>query len=291
MNLWNYIQGNRRGREINYLEKKAMQDSFLADALDGYDMVKSNHINAIESLQKKINRKMQPERQSLYYWVIAATALLLIVIGAYFLFSKIQFNTDFFVTESVKQEPNNSIVESEIVAFPEEEVEIENQETLSSLILISPNEIAHVEIAPISESIVAQTETISSVEITEAPQLDSVIEENSDVVSVETNVPNTPIEVSDDITDLSSLTPQPLGGTKAFENYLKRELIRPQDDECKGKKGRVSLRFYIDNAGRPYNIEIIRSLCPSADREAVRLVTAGPSWSRGGRAAWAHINF
>jgi len=40
MNLLTYIQGKRKGKEAHRIEKEAMRDPFLADALEGYDEVK-----------------------------------------------------------------------------------------------------------------------------------------------------------------------------------------------------------------------------------------------------------
>jgi outer membrane biosynthesis protein TonB len=64
-----------------------------------------------------------------------------------------------------------------------------------------------------------------------------------------------------------------------FDDYVKRALIHPTDEECKEAKGDVTLRFYVDENGRPYDITVKKSLCPSADKEAIRLVEEGPDWS------------
>ena len=37
MGLLSYIRGDRKGKAAHELERKAMQDSFLSEALDGYD--------------------------------------------------------------------------------------------------------------------------------------------------------------------------------------------------------------------------------------------------------------
>ena len=60
MSLESYIKGQRRGIAINRLEREAMQDPFLSDALEGYDTVKGNHAERVEELQEQIlnqNRK------------------------------------------------------------------------------------------------------------------------------------------------------------------------------------------------------------------------------------------
>ena len=41
MKLSDYIRGFRKGKEAHRLEKEAMRDPFLADALEGYSRVES----------------------------------------------------------------------------------------------------------------------------------------------------------------------------------------------------------------------------------------------------------
>ncbi len=69
-------------------------------------------------------------------------------------------------------------------------------------------------------------------------------------------------------------------GYSAYNKYLRNSLIKPTD-ECAEVEGRVVLNFYVNSSGRPYNIEVRRSLCPSADEEAIRLVREGGSWTLG----------
>lgn len=48
MKLLDYIRGTRKGKEAHRLQKEAMRDPFLADAMDGYDSVGENQEYQIE---------------------------------------------------------------------------------------------------------------------------------------------------------------------------------------------------------------------------------------------------
>ena len=74
-------------------------------------------------------------------------------------------------------------------------------------------------------------------------------------------------------------TPVPKNGWKAYKKYLKDSLRRPSDDECSKSKGIVEVTFHIDKEGVPYDFVIGKSLCPSADAEAIRLVKEGGVWT------------
>ncbi|MDR2776216.1 MAG: carboxypeptidase-like regulatory domain-containing protein [Tannerella sp.] len=84
---------------------------------------------------------------------------------------------------------------------------------------------------------------------------------------------------------------KPVVGRKEYKNYLKKNAIMPQGDDCKGKKGKVKLAFTVDREGRPANIRIKRSLCPEADREAIRLIEQGPGWTAGSSEVEVEVKF
>lgn len=54
-NLMQYIQGPRKGKDAHRLEKEAMKDPFLSDALDGFQAVKGNHVESIEEMRRRIS--------------------------------------------------------------------------------------------------------------------------------------------------------------------------------------------------------------------------------------------
>ncbi|WP_106828434.1 energy transducer TonB [Parabacteroides pacaensis] len=85
MNLLKYIQGNRKGKEANRLELKAMKDPFLSESLEGYDSVPGNHAVNITDLRKKISRQTQKRNRLIAKVSIAAGFLLCITMGSYFL--------------------------------------------------------------------------------------------------------------------------------------------------------------------------------------------------------------
>ena len=84
MKLWNYIQGNRKGKDAHRLEREALKDPFLSEALEGLDSVKGNHAKRIEVLQKQVAVASRPKLHPLTRWSIAASILLLVSFGGYF---------------------------------------------------------------------------------------------------------------------------------------------------------------------------------------------------------------
>ncbi|NLJ01617.1 MAG: hypothetical protein GX371_10790 [Bacteroidales bacterium] len=100
VNLKDYIRGKRHGKEANRLEREAMKDPFLQDAIDGYDTVEGDHASAIEQLEKQLTQPRKhvnksekqftplekhvdkpKKRVNQWVWIGAAAALLLLLIG------------------------------------------------------------------------------------------------------------------------------------------------------------------------------------------------------------------
>ncbi|MDR2816979.1 MAG: carboxypeptidase-like regulatory domain-containing protein [Proteiniphilum sp.] len=79
MNLKDYIRGQRHGKEANQLERKAMDDPFLQDAIDGYDSAKGDHISVIEDLEKRLSSP--PKRIGRRVWIWAAAAVIVLLTG------------------------------------------------------------------------------------------------------------------------------------------------------------------------------------------------------------------
>ena len=66
--LMQYIQGSRKGKEAHRLEKEAMKDPFLSDALDGFQAVKGNHVESIEEMRRRISHRTRSHRDSITKW-------------------------------------------------------------------------------------------------------------------------------------------------------------------------------------------------------------------------------
>jgi hypothetical protein len=83
MKLIDYIQGKRRGQEANKLEREAMNDPFLQDAIDGFDAVQDDHIQAIRDLENKIIDKTTKRKPLISYrtWAIGAAASVILILG------------------------------------------------------------------------------------------------------------------------------------------------------------------------------------------------------------------
>jgi len=78
VNINDYIQGQRHGKKANQLERQAMDDPFLQDAIDGFDSVEGDHLSVIEKLENRVSPTRKRISRPLWLWVAAAVIVLLI---------------------------------------------------------------------------------------------------------------------------------------------------------------------------------------------------------------------
>jgi hypothetical protein len=72
--------------------------------------------------------------------------------------------------------------------------------------------------------------------------------------------------------------PMPIGGSNAFEEYVKTNIHIPESISTGKTNIVVTLSFDIDKNGRPQNIQPQNTLCAECNQEAFRLLKEGPKW-------------
>lgn len=75
--------------------------------------------------------------------------------------------------------------------------------------------------------------------------------------------------------------PQFPGGQLALMEWIKQNMVYPQEAIAKGIEGRVIVKFTIEEDGTVTNGKILRGIDPLLDNEALRLVSIMPKWSPG----------
>jgi len=156
--LKDYIQGNKRGKEANRLEREALNDPFMQDALDGFDAIAGDHVEIIEQLEKKYTnstivktlRATSLQRTRILYRAIAASVLLLIGLGTYLLWERNE--SDIPVVAEVQLTETESIIpvdsSSEVLPIPAPIEKPQQKPQQKPLIAQATKEIAPITTAP-----------------------------------------------------------------------------------------------------------------------------------------------
>ncbi|HEY8934816.1 MAG TPA: TonB family protein, partial [Cyclobacteriaceae bacterium] len=121
-----YLRGELSSSEMHKLEKKALDDPFLADALEGASMLSTDEFSDdLASLRKKIQQRTEPEKKviSLWYWPARiAAGLLILVVSGYIIFTLTDQNTTTQQLALNKTE-SNAPTESPVASQPMDTVQ------------------------------------------------------------------------------------------------------------------------------------------------------------------------
>ena len=71
------------------------------------------------------------------------------------------------------------------------------------------------------------------------------------------------------------------GGNAELMKFLAKNIKYPAEAQQKGEQGRVMVQFVVGKDGKLSDIKIMRSISPTLDAEAVRVIKAMPTWKPG----------
>lgn len=386
MKLLDYIRGSRKGKEAHRLEKEAMRDPFLADAMDGYDERGENQEENIRMLRQKVTARVARKRNHTMVWSAAASLLIILGIGGYFLLNKqpLQVETQLVFEEQISLAPqedeltsregtllNDSMAsEQSLITENRSAVDKNSTSSIPEAILQEVYEETNMDI-DVEESItaapavkkykpmggsVSQTDALKQLAATNGVRGKVTDKEGEPIIGAAISIKGTQKGVISDMDGNFSIepdgnkelevsyigyepvilpidttknmliamnedgqtldevvvkrnsrirkigtaivsalklsgAPQPEIGNKAFRQYIKENLVHPTDASCAHANGKVVLVFQVGSNGRPDSIRVKKSLCPSADEEAIRLIEEGPDWTVGDKEAKATIKF
>nr|WP_294862962.1 energy transducer TonB [Prevotella sp.] len=104
----------------------------------------------------------------------------------------------------------------------------------------------------------------------------------SDIAVAAPPPPPTPKpEVSNKVFDVVEEMPHFPGGAAALQAFLSSNTKYPVVAQENGVQGRVIVSFVVERDGSITDVRVVRSVDPSLDREASRVVRSMPRWSPG----------
>ena len=133
------------------------------------------------------------------------------------------------------------------------------------------------------EEMVAAEEEIVDDEQTDYDEMLSTEDVNESNSETE-NSPSIYVEqpaTDEDVRDIVEQMPSFPGGNTALMQYLSNNVIYPKFAEEEGIQGRVVCTFVVEKDGMISNVKVVRSVDPSLDKEAVRVIKNMPKWIPG----------
>ena len=233
-------------------------------------------------------RKNSDKRHNKSMILVIIALALIIVVG-------LTFNTvsNFIFQEDIKDEANQELVNVNMAAEEEEEeeeeqerVEMEQPEALPEEIL---NTIKVTELAIVEDSEVTPEDEIKSQDELKETQTAfgqtnfdqgtddrNVVREHKEEIIVEEKKPE-----KEEVFRAVEQMPQFPGGNAALFEYLSKHIKYPVIAEENGIQGRVIVTFVVERDGSITDVKVVKSVDPSLDKEAQRVVKSMPRWIPG----------
>ena len=86
---------------------------------------------------------------------------------------------------------------------------------------------------------------------------------------------------SDKVFEVVDEMPSFPGGQGAMFDFMEKNIKYPKVAEDNGIQGRVILTFIVKKDGSLSQVRIVKSVDPSLDKEAIRLIKSMPIWRPG----------
>ena len=110
---------------------------------------------------------------------------------------------------------------------------------------------------------------------------DRTIEAVRNDIAVATPPPAPKEEVTQKVFDVVEVMPSFPGGQGALIQYLNSHVQSPVVAQANGIQGRVTISFVVERDGSITDVKVARSVDPSLDKEAARVVSSMPRWTPG----------
>ena len=105
--------------------------------------------------------------------------------------------------------------------------------------------------------------------------VDKLITTNDSTASIN------PILIQDSVLAVADKMPEYPGGNEAKFKFLAGNIRYPDPAKDKNQQGRVIVQFVVSKTGKVKNARVVKSVAPSLDKEAIRIVNSFPKWIPG----------
>lgn len=260
-----YLRSNRKGQAANRLEKDALSDPFLYEAMEGLSQT-SDPIDGLIRLERQLDdRASEGSHFKQRIWGIVAGVVVVMGIALCFLW------------------PTNEAVQEVLLAkggkdsVPAEK--IESPALLSGS--IKPDSLAE----NAEPAMIADVEKIDTTTTEEKDVLVDRVGQNTfrDTIKKEDQVKRAVLVRS---MEAAPGVQKNKGDSLMVENvirfnrYAEKNLKYPKEDIEENRTGEIRLSFEINQKGVPSHIRIAHGFSYPANDEIIRLLVNGPRWKR-----------
>ena len=114
-----YLNGELNARAMHELERRALDDPFLADALEGFEQTKTDQQDNLKELTTRLQQRTDKKVKRFIPWAplsVAASILMILGGGIWFFSNRAQNNPEKIIVQNVEHEKKPALVSQSPVA-------------------------------------------------------------------------------------------------------------------------------------------------------------------------------
>lgn len=273
--LEDYLDGKLDSKAMHRIEREALEDPFVAQALAGLSESPRRGVKSVSMLQKQLYERIAEQqvvkKESVFTWqrlsVAAAAAVMFISVSIIF------FMRDKEARDRIaKSQPKR--VEVNIAPSPVVMDSVKGNDYAVNPARKAPERIDVGKISPRREArpgpIRAEEATAFTME--GAP----VAVDTAAVIASAVTVAKTK-NINARVASVAPAVSTPVGGWAKLDSYINEnnKLVKA------GLSGQfVEVSFLVDAAGNPSDVKVVKNATEAFDTEAVRLIKEGPKWEQ-----------
>ena len=209
--------------------------------------------------------------------IIAAIVIAKVSIDNYIASRNAAIETDVELTSLAEKK------EAKVERKEEPQIEKIEVEKVKSSVAFTTPEIKKDEEVQEDQEMKSQEELASTNTAIGAFNVEGTDEEAGEVLKAKEVIaePEKPKEEETKVFDVVEEMPQFPGGQAALLEYLSKNIKYPVVAEENGVQGRVIVTFVVERDGSITDVKVVKSVDPSLDKEAARVVKSMPKWQPG----------
>ncbi|MBB5635698.1 hypothetical protein HDF26_003888 [Pedobacter cryoconitis] len=287
--LEDYLDGKLDSKAMHKLEKQALEDPFVAQALAGLSESKGKAGHTVSLLQKQLYERIAQQqvtkRETVFTWqrlsVAAAAAVVFISVSIIFFMKdrakreEIARNNPKKVEVNIAPLPNQAVIDSAKNDIYAANVPSKREKTVVAG-QANPKKEMHEEIAmdKAVQSYAIQSAPVNRGDSTQVP-VQAAMRKMSKAVPAAEAAPLAGKVAGVAVATAMPAVSTPVGGWVNLDTYLNdHNKLRGAGDQL------VELSFLVDNEGKPVDLKVTKGINKEFDEEAIRLIKEGPKWEQ-----------
>ncbi|AMQ00783.1 hypothetical protein AY601_3927 [Pedobacter cryoconitis] len=277
--LEDYLDGKLDSKAMHKIEKQALEDPFVAQALAGLSESRGRAVQNVSLLQKQLYERIAQQqvtkKETVFTWqrlsVAAAAAVMFISVSIMF-FMKDREKRE----EMAKNQPRK--VDVNIAPSPAQAVidSAKNDIYAANVPAAKTKPVTAGQVTPSGElqNDVVIDRSVQPYAMQGAPvkPADSTVTAD---VPVQAMARMSKVVAKEAVSTAVESVSTPVGGWVNLDTYLN------DNNKLRGTGDRlVELSFLVDNEGNPADLKVTKGIDKQFDEEAIRLIKEGPKWER-----------